>query len=59
MEYQCDVCGKVVKGDSVAFIGHHEKHIVEVIKSKNPGWQEKDGMCPKCLEYYRAQMTGE
>ncbi|MFH1360792.1 MAG: hypothetical protein ABIJ41_07170 [Candidatus Omnitrophota bacterium] len=58
MEYQCDVCGKKVTGDSLMFIRHSEEHIADVIKKKHPEWDEKNGICLKCLDYYRKEIKG-
>lgn len=58
MEYICEVCGKKMAGDSLVFIGHTEKHIVDIIKRKHPEWVEKDGICRKCLDYYKEELKG-
>ena len=59
MSYKCDFCGDVVEDDLKAFVDHTETHIVDLIKQKHPDWAEEDGMCQKCLDYYKAQMKGE
>ncbi len=59
MAYTCSVCNQVVDGDLVAFQDHTEDHIIDVIKSKNPDWVESDGVCQKCVEYFRKQIKGE
>ncbi len=59
MEYQCDICGEKIPGELLTFIQHSEKHIVDVIKNKHPHWAEKNGTCPKCLEYYKKELKGE
>ena len=56
--YVCGVCGHKVDGGVVAFKEHTEKHIVELIKHDHPDWAEKSGLCPKCYEYYRGEITG-
>jgi len=58
MKYECGVCGQVVEGDSLKFIDHNEQHIVDLVKTKHPDWQEKDGVCGKCVDYYRDQIKG-
>ena len=58
MGYQCAACHQVVTGDLVAYIDHTEKHIVDLIKHDHPEWAEKDGICQKCIEYYRAEIKG-
>jgi len=59
MPYQCPVCGNIVKSSLAEYIKHTEKHIVDEIKKDHPRWAEKNGVCPKCLEYYRKQIKGE
>lgn len=59
MEYICPVCGKKVASDLKAYIGHTEGHIVDIIKTRHPEWIEKDGLCDKCLDYYRRQIKGD
>ena len=58
MNYLCDICKGEVSGDSLTFIVHNEEHIVDVIKKKHPEWIEKNGVCHKCLEYYKKQLKG-
>ncbi len=58
MDYKCGVCGEVVKDDLRVFMNHTEDHIVEIIKQAHPEWVEENGMCHKCLDYYKLQMKG-
>ena len=58
MEYQCDICGDKIKGDALIFIRHAERHITEAILQKHPEWKEKNGLCSKCVEYYKKQLKG-
>ena len=58
MAYRCAACGEVLEGDMVVYVDHTEKHIVELLKHDHPDWAEKDGICQKCLDYYRAELTG-
>ena len=58
MEYNCTACGQKVPGDMMVFRDHTEKHIVELIKSDHPEWMEKDGICQKCLQYYKQELDG-
>ena len=59
MKYKCDVCGKSVEGDLLVYINHTEKHIIEEIQSVHPEWIHEDGVCHKCIDYYRKQMKGD
>ena len=58
MEYQCSVCKETVQGDLLVYIDHTEKHIMDEIKANHPDWVEKDGVCHKCVDYYKGQMKG-
>jgi len=58
MEYQCGVCGQKVGGDMMVYREHTEKHIVDLVKHDHPDWVEQNGMCRKCIDYYRAELTG-
>ncbi len=58
MEYKCGVCGKSIEGDSLTYINHTEAHIMDEIESSHPDWVKEDGVCKKCVEYYRGQMKG-
>ncbi len=59
MVYICDVCNEKVTGDSLVFISHTERHIADIIQKQHPDWAEKNGVCPKCLEYYKRQLKGQ
>ena len=58
MEYTCSTCGENVGKELVTFIDHTEGHIIDVIKAKHPEWQQADGLCKKCEDYFRQQMEG-
>jgi len=58
MAYQCSVCQQTVQDDLLVYIAHTEKHIMDEIKANHPEWAEKDGVCQKCVDYYRGQMKG-
>ncbi len=58
MDYRCAACNTVVSGDLLVYVDHTEKHIVDLLKHDHPQWVEKDGICKKCLEYYRAELHG-
>ena len=59
MEYKCSVCGEQVEGDLLVYINHTEEHIMDEIKTKHPDWVEDDGLCKKCVDYYREQIKGD
>ena len=56
--YQCSLCQAKVENDLIAYRDHTEGHIAELIKRDHPEWAQGDGVCPKCLDYYRAQIKG-
>lgn len=58
MDYKCGVCNEIVHGDFKVFIDHTEGHIVDIISQKHPEWVQKNGLCRKCLDYYRKEMKG-
>lgn len=58
MEYQCGVCKQKVAGGLVPLTEHTERHIVDLIKIKHPEWIEDNGVCKKCLDYYKQQLKG-
>ena len=49
----CPVCKKMEDKDLVDLCKTAYDYIAEVIKKDHPEWQEKDGACPKCVEYYQ------
>ena len=59
MRYTCPICQDSIKDELAAYIQHTEGHIVEVIKAKHPDWIEGDGLCQKCLDYYRRELKGD
>lgn len=58
MEYQCPVCSARVAGEMLVYLDHTEKHILDLVKTDHPDWVEKDGICAKCVEYYRQELKG-
>ncbi|MGH7806504.1 MAG: hypothetical protein ACRENT_00230 [Thermodesulfobacteriota bacterium] len=44
----CAICKEEV--DSLGLIA--ERWVLDFIKKQHPEWTEKDGACPKCIEYY-------
>ena len=58
MEYKCSLCHKKVDGDLLVFTNHTEEHIFDEIKSTHPEWVGDDGVCQKCVEYFKGQMKG-
>ena len=59
MVYKCSVCGEDVADDLLVYINHTEQHIIDEIRANHPDWAGKDGLCKKCVEYYRGQMQGD
>ena len=58
MEYKCSTCNEAIDGDLLVYIDHTEQHIMDEIQLSHPEWKKKDGICPKCIEYYKGQMKG-
>lgn len=61
VDYQCPVCGKIIKDAIPLFVDHTEGHILEIIKKNHPQWVSENGVFPPCLAYDRQQLrsTGE
>jgi hypothetical protein len=49
----CPVCKKEQEEGLVDLCTTAYDYIVETLKREHPDWQEKDGACPKCVEYYK------
>lgn len=45
----CPLCNKPV--DSIEHIT--EQWLLDVIRKEHPEWIEKNGLCTKCIAYYR------
>ena len=58
MAYTCSLCQETVKGDTLVYIEHTEQHIIDEIRSSHPEWAEEDGLCRKCVDYFKAQLRG-
>ena len=58
MQYLCSLCSEKISGDMMIYREHMESHIVDLVKRDHPDWVEKNGMCKKCMDYYRAQLKG-
>lgn len=59
MVYTCSACGEKVKGDVLVYINHTEQHIIDEIKAKHPEWVEEDGICQRCVDYFKGQIKGD
>jgi len=59
MIYTCPVCEEKIERELPVFMDHTERHIVDEIKKKHPEWVGGDGICKKCLEYYKNSIKGE
>ena len=58
MAYSCPICRELIPGDVVKYTQHGDKHIVDLLKYDHPDWVEQNGLCAKCYEYYKAEITG-
>ena len=56
--YLCSVCHESINADIVVYKDHTDKHIIDLVKHDHPDWAQKDGLCPKCYEYYKAEING-
>lgn len=59
MGYKCSLCSETIEDDLLVYIDHTEKHIIDEIRAKHPEWADKDGVCPKCVQYFKAQLRGD
>ncbi len=59
MEYKCSICSEEIDGDLLVYIDHTEQHIMDEIKLNHPDWIGKDGICQKCVDYYKGQLKGD
>lgn len=57
MDFVCPTCGESFPRDLMVIIPHTEEHIIKVIAAKHPDWVGSDGICSKCLEYFKSQMS--
>lgn len=53
--YQCPVCSNEIPRDLAVFLDHTNEHIIDAIKKQNPKWVSSDGVCKRCVEYYKSQ----
>lgn len=51
----CSLCGTQVEGRMLASPQKLENRILDLIKKDRPEWEAKRGICPNCLEQYRAK----
>jgi len=49
----CPLCKKEMEDSVVNVCTDAYEYVVGRIKEEHPDWVEKDGACPKCLEYYK------
>lgn len=59
MKFICPTCGEEISRELKAIIPHTEKHIIDEIKKRHPGWIEKNGVCRRCYEFYKNEMHKE
>lgn len=58
MAYYCPMCREKFTTDLKAYVEHVEDEIVHLIRQDHPDWDQEDGTCPKCYEYYKKQLKG-
>jgi len=51
----CSLCSSPVDGRHLASPQKLENRILDLIKQDRPDWEAKRGICPNCLETYRAK----
>src|ERR1700694_1004346 len=51
----CSLCGTSVEGRTLASPQKLEDRILDLIRLDRPDWDAKRGICPNCLEQYRAK----
>ena len=51
----CSLCDSPVDGRSLRSPQKLENRIIDLIKADRPEWEGKRGICPNCLEQYRAK----
>src|SRR5205809_7387863 len=51
----CSLCQSAVDGRSLRSPQKLENRIIDLIKQDRPDWEAKRGICPNCLETYRAK----
>ncbi|HOX54346.1 MAG TPA: hypothetical protein PLC32_02740 [Candidatus Omnitrophota bacterium] len=49
----CPICKKRVEEGMIDTCESAYKYVIDSIKRDHPNWVEKDGACPKCVEYYK------
>ena len=54
----CPICKKQEKVSIVDVCKDAYEWLVNKIKEEHPEWVEKDGACPKCIEYYKKLPDG-
>lgn len=49
----CPVCKKEIDEHVIDVCRESYQFIIDRIKQEHPDWVEKDGACPKCVDYYK------
>ncbi len=52
-EYQCRICGRMVKEEHALEHVQAEEYLISLIQKDHPDWKHDTPTCKKCLEYYR------
>ena len=57
IDFICPTCKIKMPRELQIIVPHTEEHIVEAIKETHPNWVAAEGICKKCYEYYKSQMS--
>ncbi len=49
----CPICGHQIKRHQLRMHMTAEKWVLDKIQQHHPEWEESDGICTRCWEYYR------
>ncbi|MFH1594626.1 MAG: hypothetical protein ABID09_08025 [Candidatus Omnitrophota bacterium] len=57
IDFICPTCNMQMARDLFVVVPHTEKDIVAAIKKEHPKWATDDGLCMRCYEYYKKEMS--
>ncbi len=55
LELTCPICRREIGRKSEIVLPKLERWLIRVINKDNPDWIEEKGICPRCMEFYRAR----